>query len=356
MLKLGCVLGGAPGQLVMAQGTGGLSIVASSALSITKVVLGWSLREAIGSSAVKQPPPDPLAQMRQLVQDGNRGLDHVRSELTQIESHMRNGFGLVLSQLSGAEQSLAEIMQSVKTPARTWSQDLIAQAEEYYRRHLPDLAIQALEAAFAPVIFPGNFVARRLLSEVLLRAFPNKWREALNHAHLAACYSEAMSKDERESQAERAFAAAEAAEAYYIHGTIHQRNGELVSAERSFDSAIRLNPEMAEAYYRLAHVFLGLGSEVRAAWALEQARAGVSIIGTQAEAYLRARGITGRLDWPSLRFHAALWYRPDASAPRESWPGLLAAGRSVSTGHRPRRSQTPFAPRSSPPAIASRAA
>ena len=54
-------------------------------------------------------------------------------------------------------------------------------------------------------------------------------------------------------------------------------------------------------------------------------RAGVSIIGTQAEAYLRARGITGRLDWPSLRFHPALWYRPDASAPRESWPGLLAA-------------------------------
>jgi Toprim domain-containing protein len=54
-------------------------------------------------------------------------------------------------------------------------------------------------------------------------------------------------------------------------------------------------------------------------------RAGVSIIGTQAEAYLRARSITGRLDWPSLRFHPALWYRRDADAPRESWPGLLAA-------------------------------
>jgi hypothetical protein len=54
-------------------------------------------------------------------------------------------------------------------------------------------------------------------------------------------------------------------------------------------------------------------------------RAGVSIIGTQAEAYLRARAITGRLDWPSLRFHSALWYRRDADASRESWPGLLAA-------------------------------
>ncbi len=53
--------------------------------------------------------------------------------------------------------------------------------------------------------------------------------------------------------------------------------------------------------------------------------AGRPIAGTQAEAYLRARGITARLDWPSLRFHPALWYRADRDAARESWPGLLAA-------------------------------
>ena len=53
--------------------------------------------------------------------------------------------------------------------------------------------------------------------------------------------------------------------------------------------------------------------------------AGRAVAGTQAEAYLRARGITARLDWPSLRFHPALWYRPDRDAARESWPGLLAA-------------------------------
>ncbi|MEW5704346.1 MAG: toprim domain-containing protein [Pseudomonadota bacterium] len=54
-------------------------------------------------------------------------------------------------------------------------------------------------------------------------------------------------------------------------------------------------------------------------------RAGRPVAGTQAEAYLRARGITARLDWPSLRFHSALWYRSDRDAARESWPGLLAA-------------------------------
>jgi hypothetical protein len=52
---------------------------------------------------------------------------------------------------------------------------------------------------------------------------------------------------------------------------------------------------------------------------------GRSLRGSQAEAYLRARRIIGRLDWPSLRSHPALWYRADENAPRQSWPGLLAA-------------------------------
>jgi hypothetical protein len=52
---------------------------------------------------------------------------------------------------------------------------------------------------------------------------------------------------------------------------------------------------------------------------------GRPVRGTQAEAYLRARRIIGRLDWPSLRSHPTLWYRADEDAPRQSWRGLLAA-------------------------------
>lgn len=54
-------------------------------------------------------------------------------------------------------------------------------------------------------------------------------------------------------------------------------------------------------------------------------RAGRSIIGTLAECYLRARSITARLDWPSLRFHPSVYYRVDEHASREIWPALLAA-------------------------------
>ena len=53
--------------------------------------------------------------------------------------------------------------------------------------------------------------------------------------------------------------------------------------------------------------------------------AGRSLPGTPAEAYLRTRGITGRLDWPALRYHPSVHYRVSKGAPRESWPALLAA-------------------------------
>jgi len=54
-------------------------------------------------------------------------------------------------------------------------------------------------------------------------------------------------------------------------------------------------------------------------------RAGRPIRGTLAEAYLRGRGITAALDWPSLRYHPSVYYRAHEDAPREIWPALLAA-------------------------------
>jgi hypothetical protein len=54
-------------------------------------------------------------------------------------------------------------------------------------------------------------------------------------------------------------------------------------------------------------------------------RAGRPIAGTLAEAYLRARGITAVLHWPSLRFHPSVYYCAHDGAPRQVWPALLAA-------------------------------
>jgi Toprim domain len=46
---------------------------------------------------------------------------------------------------------------------------------------------------------------------------------------------------------------------------------------------------------------------------------------TIAETYLRKRGITSLHDIAALRFHPRCYYRPDADAPTEVWPALIAA-------------------------------
>jgi Toprim domain len=49
------------------------------------------------------------------------------------------------------------------------------------------------------------------------------------------------------------------------------------------------------------------------------------ISGSLAQTYLRARGITGPIRFPALRFHPACYYRAHDSAPLERWPALIAA-------------------------------
>jgi hypothetical protein len=49
------------------------------------------------------------------------------------------------------------------------------------------------------------------------------------------------------------------------------------------------------------------------------------IAGTVVETYLRGRGITELDGVGSLRFHPRCYYRPEADAPTEIWPAMIAA-------------------------------
>jgi hypothetical protein len=49
------------------------------------------------------------------------------------------------------------------------------------------------------------------------------------------------------------------------------------------------------------------------------------IAGTVVETYLRRRGITNLHGIDSLRFHPRCYYRPEADAPTETWPAMIAA-------------------------------
>ena len=65
---------------------------------------------------------------------------------------------------------------------------------------------------------------------------------------------------------------------------------------------------------------LGSPESARRLFAMSQ-----PISGTIAEAYLRRRGITALHASGALRFHPRCYYRPDADAPTETWPALIAA-------------------------------
>jgi hypothetical protein len=49
------------------------------------------------------------------------------------------------------------------------------------------------------------------------------------------------------------------------------------------------------------------------------------VAGTVVETYLRGRGITDLHGVDSLRFHPRCYYRPEADAPTEIWPAMIAA-------------------------------
>ncbi len=77
---------------------------------------------------------------------------------------------------------------------------------------------------------------------------------------------------------------------------------------------IRRRPQTQEAAFRDTQ------AAARKLYALSR-----PVPGTLAEAYLRQRGIAASLDWSSLRFHPACYYRDYEGAPLEQWPALLGA-------------------------------
>ncbi|MEQ7155105.1 DUF7146 domain-containing protein [Brevundimonas aurifodinae] len=50
-----------------------------------------------------------------------------------------------------------------------------------------------------------------------------------------------------------------------------------------------------------------------------------TILGTSVETYLHGRGITDLHGTASLRFHPRCYYRPDETAPTQTWPAMIAS-------------------------------
>src|SRR5258708_11895980 len=88
---------------------------------------------------------------------------------------------------------------------------------------------------------------------------------------------------------------------------------------RRFLSLRRCEPE-SDYRPRWSHTPTGSPESARRLFAMSQ-----PIVGTVVETYLWGRGITELHDIDSLRFHPRCYYRPDADAPTETWPAMIAA-------------------------------
>ena len=98
-----------------------------------------------------------------------------------------------------------------------------------------------------------------------------------------------------------------------------ERLRDVLDEARWFLSLPRPEPP-PDRYRRQPPAPMGSPESARRLFAMTQ-----PISGTIAEAYLRNRGITALHDAAALRFHPRCYYRPDADAPTEVWPALIAA-------------------------------
>jgi hypothetical protein len=88
---------------------------------------------------------------------------------------------------------------------------------------------------------------------------------------------------------------------------------------RRFLSLPRSEPE-SDCRPRWSHAPTGSPESARRLFAMSQ-----PIVGTVVETYLRQRGITNLDGIDSLRSHPRCYYRPEADAPTEIWPAMIAA-------------------------------
>ena len=94
---------------------------------------------------------------------------------------------------------------------------------------------------------------------------------------------------------------------------------DVMEEARRFLSLPRSEPA-SDSPSRMSPVPVGSPESSRRLFAMSK-----SIAGTIVETYLRGRGISELHGIDSLRFHPRCYYRPEADAPTEIWPAMIAA-------------------------------
>ncbi len=195
-------------------------------------------------------------------------LQKISQGIADLDSTFRWGFSELLIAVGRVNDTLAELVKTLKTPAQTWACEQFDIARDAYRQELHQEALEYLDRAING--YAGNtgykleYRFHYLLGAIRMGKFSNPCPEVVDLA-----------------QAERAFLVAakyglrdhpkEAARAYLAAGWAAYCQGSMQNARQSTEQAILLDRELAEAHFQLAKIQMHVDDPASALPALRRA-------------------------------------------------------------------------------------
>jgi tetratricopeptide (TPR) repeat protein len=197
--------------------------------------------------------------------DLRQSVDDVRWAIDEVRYSIESGFQLTAQRLSAIEGVLRDILETVKSPEKTWALEKYDIAKELYRRELYEDALSYLNDALNGHDDHRGYVfdprVHMLKGNILLGDGENFEPDLIDFPAAKECFEEAvkyakpprdMLKGADEKRREelfepRVFARCCSAWASYIQGDIGE-------AERTYREAIKEGPNDARSLYYLGKV------------------------------------------------------------------------------------------------------
>lgn len=182
------------------------------------------------------------------------GMEQVRQELSQIDATLHWGFSATLTALGRINDSLQDLIQISKTPAQTWAYEQFEIAREAYRKNLYADALEHLDRAINGYGSNSGYKLEyrfHYLSGTIRLGSPDKPQDFVDLAGA----EQALVNGAKYAQMDQP---REAARAYLGAGWAAYCQGKFPGSIEHTKQSISLFPELAQAHFQMAKVFMHL--------------------------------------------------------------------------------------------------
>jgi tetratricopeptide (TPR) repeat protein len=195
-------------------------------------------------------------------------VQNLRQGVAELNATFEWGFNEVLTALGRVNDTLAELLKTVKTPEKTWAYEQFEDARDAFRKKLYPEALEFLDLAInGSPGHPGYKLEYRfhyLLGTIRMGSFQNTSNEILNLAEAEVAFLRAAkyARDDNPHEAGRALLAA---------GWTAYCQGKMAEASSYTFLALGLLPKCAEGQFQLAKIQTHVGDCENALLSLKRA-------------------------------------------------------------------------------------